>query len=145
MADHNRRSAANSVRHDIAGREHLHLALAPDTLNGHPVAGQYAEVFWLPVIGPSCLWMLRRLVAWAEDGVTVFPLAELGGCMGHGGGTGFNSPVVRSLERLVSFRTMGYAGGLITVRQTLATLSSHHLAQLPASLVESHYTYMVEA
>ena len=31
---------------------------------GHDADSDYAETYWLPVIGPSALWALRRLSAW---------------------------------------------------------------------------------
>ena len=33
---------------------------------GHETRSTYAETYWLPVIGPSALWALRRLSAWVE-------------------------------------------------------------------------------
>ena len=48
---------------------------------GFPVQHVYVELMWLPVIGPSTAWLLRRLGWWLEacpDGLTV-QLAELAG------------------------------------------------------------------
>ena len=37
--------------------------------NGHDPRGRYAELFLLPVLGPSSTWLLRRLV----DGLDAYP------------------------------------------------------------------------
>src|SRR5438094_10508947 len=66
----------------------------------------YAETYWLPVIGPSAMWALRRLSAWAEaEAARVdVTLPDLAHELGLGGGTGRNSPIVRTLARLVVFQ-----------------------------------------
>jgi hypothetical protein len=66
----------------------------------------YAETYWLPVIGPSAMWALRRLAAWAEAkpaGVDI-ALPDLAHELGLGGGTQRNSPMVYTLARLVVFQ-----------------------------------------
>ena len=35
--------------------------------NGHCVLSRYVEHFWLPVLGPSALWILRRIVIGFEE------------------------------------------------------------------------------
>ena len=37
--------------------------------HGHDARGRYAELFVLPILGPTATWLLRRLV----DGLEAFP------------------------------------------------------------------------
>ena len=58
-----------------------------------PVQHQYVEMLWLPVIGPSSAWLLRRLGGWAlacPEGFTVV-LPELSESLGLGWSSGPNS------------------------------------------------------
>ena len=58
-----------------------------------PVQHQYVEMLWLPVIGPSATWLLRRMGGWVlacPDGLTVV-LPELSESLGLGWSSGANS------------------------------------------------------
>ena len=39
---------------------------------GHDPVSQYAELFWLPVLGPSSLWLLRRVSLMLQDSPSGF-------------------------------------------------------------------------
>lgn len=77
---------------------------AIDALGHHPTS-DYAERFWLPVIGPSALWTHRRLSAGFATNPIGFrlDLPTLGREIGLGAGTGRNSSIVRTLSRLVDY------------------------------------------
>ena len=63
-----------------------------------PTQHQYVEMLWLPVIGPSTTWLLRRLSGWAlacPEGLTVV-LPELTESLGLGWSSGSGSSVQRS-------------------------------------------------
>lgn len=109
---------------------------------GHQTRSTYAETYWLPVIGPSALWALRRLSAWAEadpHGVEV-PLAELAQELGLGGGTGRNAPMVRTLARLIVFQMaqIDETNDALAVLRLVPPLAMRHLRRLPDHLVERH-------
>ena len=109
---------------------------------GHEPRGTYAETYWLPVIGPSALWALRRLSAWADadrTGVEV-ALADLAHELGLGGGTGRNAPMVRTLARLVVFQMaqIDESRGALAVLRLVPPLAQRHLRRLPDRLVERH-------
>ena len=109
---------------------------------GHEPRSIYAETYWLPVIGPTALWALRRVSAWAEaqpDGTAV-ALADLARELGLGGGTGRNSPVVRSLARLVVFQLarLDHSRDALAVLRAVPPLARRHLLRLPTHLVERH-------
>lgn len=47
--------------------------LVTDTI-GYDPRSLYVEMFWLPVLGPSCIWLIRRLAMWLENSPTGFEL-----------------------------------------------------------------------
>lgn len=110
---------------------------------GHEPRSTYAETYWLPVIGPSALWALRRLSAWAEadpNGLEV-PLTDLAQELGLGGGTGRNAPMVRTLARLVVFQMaqIDESRDAVAVLRRVPPLALRHLRRLPDHLVERHH------
>jgi len=107
---------------------------------GFPVHHAYVELLWLPVIGPSTAWLLRRLGSWAEacpDGVTV-QLADLAGWLGISAGAGASSTVQRSLRRLVRFGLASWHGQRLEVRTMVPPISERHLRRLSPSLRDAH-------
>ena len=75
-----------------------------DTL-GHDPRSWYAETFWLPTLGPdgaAAAAPPRRPVRGAPEGLTL-PVADTAAALGLGPRDGEQSPLVRSLHRLVQF------------------------------------------
>jgi hypothetical protein len=106
---------------------------------GFPVTHPYVETLWLPVIGPSTTWALRRLGVWAAacpDGVSV-PLQELAGSLGIGAGVAPSAPIQRTLRRLVQFGLARWNGRL-SVRTTVPPLSARQLDRLSPALRRAH-------
>jgi hypothetical protein len=106
---------------------------------GFSVHHAYVELIWLPVIGPSATWMLRRLGSWAEacpEGMTV-RLGELGAWLGIASSVGASSTVQRSLRRLVRFG-LGSWQGQLAIRTMVPPASERHLRRLSPSLREAH-------
>jgi hypothetical protein len=100
---------------------------------------QYVEMLWLPVIGPSAVWMLRRLAGWAlacPQGVTVV-LPELSEALGLGWSSGTSSSVQRTLRRLVMFGLSAWDGEL-WVRTMVHPVSDRQLSRLSSGLVRAH-------
>ncbi len=66
--------------------------------------GEYAESFWLPVLGPTCLWLLRACAYGFDEGegFTV-PWSDMAAAIGLQAGSGSCAPLRKSLERLVRF------------------------------------------
>jgi hypothetical protein len=107
---------------------------------GHPVRSVYVETFWLPTLGPTAMWLLRRLSAWLEatpDGISV-ELPELAQELGLGASVGRSSPVIRTLARLLRFQAAAPAGDALAVRRFLAPLPHRLAAQLPPRLAAAH-------
>jgi hypothetical protein len=115
---------------------------------GHDPRSVYVETFWLGVLGPSSTWLLRRL-AWgleADPTGVLVELDELAGALGLGGRTGRHVPLLRALDRCISFgmarpntdRTE------LAVRRRLPPLAQRHLLRLPSALRQQHAAWAAE-
>ena len=104
----------------------------------------YAEQFWLPVLGPSATWLMRRLVGRLESFPEGFDLdlGETSLALGLGSSQGRNSTIGRTIGRCVRFDVARYLGGnTLAVRRLVAPLPRRHLLRLPTALQEQHRTW----
>ena len=109
-----------------------------------PVQHQYVEMLWLRVIGPSAMWMLRRLGSWAlacPEGL-VLVLSELSESMGLGWSSGAGSSVQRTLRRLIRFGLARWTDAL-EVMTMVPAVSDRHLARMSSGLVRAHDRMMI--
>lgn len=107
---------------------------------GHDPRSAYVERFWLGVLGPSAIWLLRRLAAGLEASPAGFdlPLEDTAKAIGIGG-HGRSSPFVRTLGRLCQFDVARIElPDALAVRRKLPPLARRHLARLPETLQEEH-------
>ena len=106
---------------------------------GFDILDPYVEIAWLPVIGPSATWMLRRLHSWLPDDSTRIEvdLSELGLLLGLGHGVTPCSSVQRTMDRLVRFGLAEWSG-VLRVRGSVPPLSDRQLARQPAWVREAH-------
>ena len=107
----------------------------------------YVERFWLSVIGPSATWLMRRIAAGFDaspDGFRI-PVGETARALGLGDKTGPQSPLLRTVNRLIVFE-LAHASGPdeLTVRRKLAPLSRRHTHRLPPVLQEAHERWQAE-
>jgi hypothetical protein len=122
----------------------LHIRPWADTAlesTGHDPRSAYVETFWLPVLGPSTTWLLRRLAAVldANPEGTRIDLADTARRLGLGHRGGRSSPFMRSLARCVAFDMAQPRGpGVLAVRRRVPPLGRRQLLRLPPSLQESH-------
>jgi hypothetical protein len=111
-----------------------------DTL-GHDPRAPYPETYWLPTLGPTALALLRLLASRFDrwpDGF-VLDLAETSRCLGLGERDGRNSPIARSLSRLVQFDlATGEGDGVLAVRRNVPPINRRHVRRLPVSLQAEH-------
>lgn len=127
----------------IASQDPLRVIRLADPLVdelGHDVRSSYVETYWLPILGPSALWATRRLADWLDvspDGIEV-SLAELGPSIGVGGNVSRNTPVVRTMVRLVDFGIASIGGSTYGIRTTFAPLPLRLMRRLPVGLLERH-------
>ena len=107
---------------------------------GHDPRSAYVERFWLGVLGPSAIWVLRRLAAGLESSPAGFelPLGETAQSIGLGS-QGHTSSFARTLGRICQFdlARIELPDG-IAVRRKLPPLARRHLMRLPESLQEEH-------
>ena len=93
---------------DFSGRhEALILPLRDEHIDatGFDPRSHYAETFWLPILGPSTLWLLRSIATRFDvepDGFTMH-LEEQSASLGIRSNGGRNNAFQRSLHRLVGF------------------------------------------
>jgi hypothetical protein len=112
-----------------------------DTL-GHDPRAPYPERFWLPTLGPTALLLLRHIAYWFDraPGGFSLDLAETSRCLGLGERVGRNSPIARSLERIVQFdlATHEAVGATLAVRRHVPPINRRHVRRLPPSLQHEH-------
>lgn len=108
---------------------------------GYDAGDPYVETYWLPIIGPSALWALRRLTGWLTiqpSGVTV-PIAALGAELGLGHQVARSSSAVRTLARLVGFDLAAITpDDTLAVRMVLPPLPRRLSLRLPAHMLPAH-------
>jgi hypothetical protein len=111
-----------------------------DTL-GHDPRAPYPERFWLPTLGPTALLLLRHIAHRFDrspDGFTL-DLAETSRCLGLGERNGRNSPLARSLGRIVQFDLAAQdEDGTLAVRRSVPPINRRHVRRLPPAVQEEH-------
>jgi hypothetical protein len=108
----------------------------------------YVERFWLGVIGPSTTWLLRRLAAGFDASPAGFELSlpETARALGLGDRGGRNSPLFRTLNRMVQFELARMAGpSEIEVMRRLPPLNRRQAARLSPALQEAHDRWLAES
>lgn len=128
--------------------DRLHLTAWSDPLIdrlGHDPRSAYVEQFWLGILGPSTVWLLRYCVSALEaspDGVSI-DLTETAAALGLGHKGGRNSPLARSIVRACRFGAARAAGEAeLQVRRRLAPLNRGQVDRLPAALRERHAAFL---
>lgn len=101
----------------------------------------YVERFWLPVLGPTATWLLRRLA----DGLTASPagfdldLDETARALGLGGVGSRHSPFQRAVVRCARYGIVRHLdANRLAVRRRMAPLPHHLILRLPLSLQDDH-------
>lgn len=114
---------------------------------GFDARSEYAEAFWLPILGPSTLLLLRNIAQRFEaepDGLTLH-IAATADALGIGSRAGRNSAFHRSINRIVTFgmaRTID--DNTIAVRRMLPQLHSGQVRRLSASRRRKHDRFINE-
>ena len=141
-------SPDSSLSEPSAAPELIHISVWPDPLIdrlGHDPRSAYVEQFWLSVLGPSTVWLLRH---WANmldhqpDGAEIdLALAARRLGLGHKGGR--NSPLARSIIRACRFgAARAPGGGRLGVRRRLPPLNRCQIQRLPEELQLRHQEYL---
>jgi len=110
-------------------------------VRGHDPRSWYVEHFWLPVLGPTCIWLLRRVafeLDLVENGFTT-SRDDMARSLGLSGRQGRHSPFSRALSRCVAFEVARWQGkDVLAVRRKLPPLPGRHLLRLTPKLQRAH-------
>lgn len=112
---------------------------------GHDPRSAYVERFWLPVLGPSSVWLLRYIADRLDHHPEGFELdlIETAHSLGVGMRGGRNAPLLRTFERCCRFGAARMHGqSSIAVRRRLAPLTRAQTERLPDSLREEHEAWL---
>ena len=112
---------------------------------GHDPRSIYVEQFWLGILGPSTVWLLRHCASQLEAKPEGFDLslADVAGALGLGHRGGRNSPLARSITRACRFGAARAAGEAnLQVRRRIAPLNRGQVEHLPERLQERHRIYI---
>ncbi len=115
-----------------------------DTL-GYDPRSLYVEKFWLPVLGPTSVLLLRHLAQrFAVEGDEIeLPIAATASALGLGPREGRDSPLVRSLVRLGHFRlAIANSDAEMAVRRTLPPLTTRQVRRLTPELRDAHSEWL---
>jgi hypothetical protein len=122
----------------------LHVRPWPDEVLDHlgfDPRSAYVEDYWLGLLGPSTVWLLRRLAAGFEYSPAGFDLdlSETARSLGLGDRSGRHSPFVRSINRTIQFGLSQLSGtDELSVRRRLPALNRQQLKRLSPSLQARH-------
>ncbi len=113
---------------------------APVRQAGFPLDHPYLEHCWTPVVGPSSVLLLRRCTwLWREATPAQIAVEDLAGQLGLGRGSGRNSPIRHTLERVVRFRFAAMAApGELEVYTEVPPLPERQLERLPSWCRREH-------
>lgn len=115
---------------------------------GFAVNDPYVEMFWLPILGPTATWLLRRLAGGLEHEPTGYTvdMEDLARGIGVTYSHGRHNPFARALHRCVMF---GVAQQLsivpdrtFAVRTHIPVLPLRHLSRLPEALRIAHHDWL---
>ena len=104
-------------------------------------------MFWLPVLGPTATWLLRRLATGLEHEPTgyVIDMNELARCIGVACTEGRHNPFTRAMQRCIMFgvshQVPSALNNAIAVRTVLPHISQRHLIRLPEQLQNLHHDW----
>jgi len=114
-------------------------------VKGFDPRSNYVERFWLSVIGPSTLLLLRRLARGFDEhreGFTV-DLADTAIALGLAPRDGRNSPFVRALHRTEQFGLARFADHrTLRVRRRIPPLTRRQVQRLPLPVRSSHARWL---
>ncbi len=114
---------------------------------GHDPRSVYVETFWLPILGPTSLLLLRHLAIRFDEspGAIELRVAEASQALGVGTRDGSSSPIVRSLGRLEQFdlACADPSSTTIAVRRNLPPVHQRQLRRLPLP-VQRHHAQLAE-
>ncbi len=128
--------------------ESIKVSAWPDPLIdrlGHDPRSVYVEQFWLGILGPSTVWLLRHCASRLDTAPEGFDLTltDVAAALGLGHRGGHNSPLARSIMRACRFgAARAISENELQVRRHLAPLNRGQVERLPEHLRERHRIYI---
>lgn len=114
---------------------------------GFDPRASYVERFWLPLLGPTSTWLLRRLAVEFDaqpDGFSI-DAADCARSIGIGNKGGRSNPFQRAIERCIRY---GHArredNDVLGVRTRLPPLTRNQVTRLPRHLRGDHKRWQDE-
>jgi len=102
----------------------------------------YVERFWLPLLGPSSVLLMRRLAGELEHSPSEVELVleDTARSLGLSGRVGPGSPFHRTLHRCCQFRLAHFDddGAVLRARRMLPPLTRPQVSRLPERLQHAH-------
>ena len=107
---------------------------------GFDALGEYTEMFWLPIIGPTATLALRRLCRWTDESPNGFRVTRenLAVTLGLGKATSRNSSLIRTLVRLVDFGFARREDDQFAVRRVVPVVPARLADRFPLGLASRH-------
>jgi hypothetical protein len=107
---------------------------------GFGARSDYVEWFWLPVLGPSATWLLRRIDFGFEDYPDGYVLDSQATSRALGVAAREHAGAIfgRAVSRLQMFGVAQSGRGALAVRRVLPPVSQRHLDRMPPHLREAH-------
>lgn len=142
-------TTAGRIDRGDADRLTVHAWRTPIDHIGHDHRSPYAERFWLPIIGPTCLFLLRCLAYGYDDNPDTLILSRgaLGQQLGlnrDNGGTGKHSPLSRAFQRLEMFRLATQAApNVVSVRVAMPWLDAGQVTHLADAHRAEHAAWVI--
>ncbi len=128
----------------IGQRNEIRVEPWPDHVTtevGQDPRSAYVERFWLSIIGPSALWLLRTFAYGFDAAPQGYQLDvhNVARALGLGDRVGRHSPVQRAADRLCHFDLAHSRGGMtLLVRRDVPWLDERKVSRLPAPLRVEH-------
>jgi len=119
----------------------------PDPLveqHGHDPRSAYAETFWLPILGPSTTWLIRRLATGLDSDPGGYELhaIDLSRELGLGDALSKNSSFVRAMDRTIKFNMAQMHANTVYIRRRVPPLADRQLSRLPERLRRLHDSWL---
>ena len=128
---------------DLRDATHAYILPLADSSNGPTFdpRSYYAETFWLPILGPSTMWLLRKVAERFDtepDGFAL-DLIDMSRALGIASKGGRNNSFHRAINRVVSFN-MGSTidDKTIAIRRHMPALHGGQTRRLPPRLANLH-------
>lgn len=128
----------------------LHIRPWPDEIAdklGFDPRSPYVEDFWLGILGPSTVWLLRRFAAGFDycPGGFDLDLAETARSIGLSDRSSRHSPFLRAVNRTVQFGMAKLTGSEdLAVRRRVPPLTYRQVSRLSPALQERHAAWQAQ-